>query len=307
MDISKLTPVPDDLAKLSNVVKNDVVTKTEYNKLVTKVDNIDTTRFVLKIKYDTDKSDLEKKIGDVDRKIPDTSGFVEKTDYSSKITKVEGKIPSISGLATNSALTAVENKIPNASNLVTKTGYNRKISEIENKDNDHNHDKYITTTPEFNTLAASVFNTRLGQADLVIKTDFGTKLQDISKRIISNKSKYFLVKTEFKKVEKFDAYYFRSKNYFDVDCTQNYLVFQPVYRYFERVGNKISSWESKGFSNEKFSSMTTTSNNKFATSLIYGNAMIKVKFTYNHGQIVNIYIVYRLKKLYFRKLSIWCS
>ena len=41
LDIDKLTPVPNDLAKLSNVVKNDVVKKTEYNKLVTKVDNID--------------------------------------------------------------------------------------------------------------------------------------------------------------------------------------------------------------------------------------------------------------------------
>ena len=55
IDIAKLTPVPDDLAKLSNVVKNDVVKKTEYNKLVTKVDNIDTTGFVLKTTYDTDK------------------------------------------------------------------------------------------------------------------------------------------------------------------------------------------------------------------------------------------------------------
>ena len=51
-----------DLAKLSNVVKNNVVKKTEYNKLVTKVDNINTTGFALKTKCDTDKSDLEKKI-----------------------------------------------------------------------------------------------------------------------------------------------------------------------------------------------------------------------------------------------------
>ena len=59
LDITKLTPVPDDLAKLRNVVKNDVVKKTEYNKLVTKVDNIDTTGFVLKTTYDTHK--LEKR------------------------------------------------------------------------------------------------------------------------------------------------------------------------------------------------------------------------------------------------------
>ena len=63
-------------------------------------------------------------------------------------------------MATNSELTAVENKIPDVSRLVKKTDYNTKISEIENKVNDHNDDKYITT-PEFNTLAADVFNARL--------------------------------------------------------------------------------------------------------------------------------------------------
>ena len=77
-DIDKLTPIANDLAKLSNVVRNDVVKKTEYNKLVTKVDNIDTTGFVLKTTYDTDKSDLEKKISDAEKKIPDTSAFGKK-------------------------------------------------------------------------------------------------------------------------------------------------------------------------------------------------------------------------------------
>ena len=49
--IDKLIPVPVDLSKLSDVVKNDVVKKTVYNKLVTKVNNIDTSKFVLKTKY----------------------------------------------------------------------------------------------------------------------------------------------------------------------------------------------------------------------------------------------------------------
>ena len=51
LDIDKSTPVPDDLAELSNAVKNNVVKKTEYNKLVTKVNRIDTTNFVSKTKY----------------------------------------------------------------------------------------------------------------------------------------------------------------------------------------------------------------------------------------------------------------
>ena len=98
MDIDKLTPVPNDLAKLNNVVKNDVVKKTEYNKLVTKVDNIDTTGFVFKTKYGNDGADLENKISDVDKKIPDVSNLVKKTDLNAEITEVEGKIPSITGL-----------------------------------------------------------------------------------------------------------------------------------------------------------------------------------------------------------------
>ena len=49
-------PVPVDLSKLSDAVKNDVVKKDVYNKLATKVDNIDTSGFVFKTKYDTDES-----------------------------------------------------------------------------------------------------------------------------------------------------------------------------------------------------------------------------------------------------------
>ena len=48
IDVDKLKTVPVDLAKLSNVVTNDVVKKTEYDKLVEKVDNIDTAGFALK-------------------------------------------------------------------------------------------------------------------------------------------------------------------------------------------------------------------------------------------------------------------
>ena len=51
LDIDKLVPIPADLSKLSNVVKNDVVKKTVYDKLVAKLDNIDTSDFVLKAKY----------------------------------------------------------------------------------------------------------------------------------------------------------------------------------------------------------------------------------------------------------------
>ena len=155
LDVDKLVPVPVDLSKLSDVVK-----KTDYDKLIAKVNYIDTSGFVLKTKYDTDKSELE-------TKIPDTCGLVKKTNYDAKIADIEGKIPD----PTKTALNTVENKIPSISSLVKNTDYNTKVTEIENKSNNHNHDKYITT-PEFNTLATDVFNARLPQANLVTKTDF---------------------------------------------------------------------------------------------------------------------------------------
>ena len=60
-----------------------------YDKLVDKVNNIDTSGLVLKTKYDIDKSDLEKKISHADKKVPDTSGLVKKLDYNVKITKTK--------------------------------------------------------------------------------------------------------------------------------------------------------------------------------------------------------------------------
>ena len=110
-----------------------------------------------------------------------------------------------------------------------------------------------------------------------------------------------LVESELKKLEKFDPAYFRGKNYFEEDGTQNCLVFRSVYKYFEKAGDKVSSWKSKGLSDEKIIS-TTTSTDKSATKTIYDNASIKIKFsgdllrqdqvTYNHGPVVNIHIVY---------------
>ena len=65
LDVGKLMTVPVDLSELRDVLKNDVVKKTFYDKLVAKVNNIDTNDFVLKTKYNDDKTELEKNIPDV--------------------------------------------------------------------------------------------------------------------------------------------------------------------------------------------------------------------------------------------------
>ena len=120
LDIDKLVPVPVDLSKLSNVVKDNVVKKAVYDKLVSKVNNIDTSKFVLKTKYQADKAELEKKTFDV-------TDLAEKT----KLAELETKMPDVSGLATKTALTAVENKMTNVSSLVKNSNYDTKISELE--------------------------------------------------------------------------------------------------------------------------------------------------------------------------------
>ena len=143
--------------------------KTVYDKLTPKVNSIDTTRFVLKTMYDTNKSEIENKISG-------TSGLVKKTDYNAKITEIE-----------------------------------------------------------FNTLAADVFNARPAQANLITKTDFDTKLSILNRKITSNKSKHLLVENELKKLKEFDSIYFRGKRHFEEDGTRNYLVFQPIKRYFKVI------------------------------------------------------------------------
>ena len=196
------------MSKLNDVVKHNVVKKTVYGKLVAKVDNIDTSDFVLKPKYQTDKTELE-------NKIPDVSNLVKKT----KLTELENKIPDITNLATKTVLTTVENKIPSISNLVKKTNYNTKITDIENKLNNHNHDRYIDT-PEFNKLPADVFNARLAQANLITKTDFQAKLSNFNRKITQNKTKHLLVENELNKLKTFDSSYFIGKSHFEEDGVQ---------------------------------------------------------------------------------------
>ena len=160
--------------------------KNVYDKLVAKVNSIDTNRFVLKSKYAADKSEIE-------NKIPNISDLVKKADYNTKITEIEWKIPDVCSLATKTALTTVENKIPNINSLVKKADYDPKISEIEKKFTDHNHDKYITTL-EFNTLAAYIFNARLAQANSVAKTDLIIVYQVVKKKLQQIKQKMNLLK-----------------------------------------------------------------------------------------------------------------
>ena len=109
------------------------------------------------------------------------------------------------------------------------------------------------------------------------------------------------------KLKTFDSGYFIGKSHFEEDGTQNYLVFQPIYRYFKTSNSDyVLSWTSKGLSNESIKP-PTTSNNILTPTLYYRGTKTKLSFsraclkqdkvTFNHGKIVNIYIVYKIIRI----------
>ena len=113
LHIDKLVPIPNDLSKLSNIVKNDVVKKPLCDKIVAKINNIDTSDYVLETNFNTKFTELK-------NKIPNTNGLIKKADFNTKISELEDKISSINNLATKTTLTTVENKIPSIAGLVKK-------------------------------------------------------------------------------------------------------------------------------------------------------------------------------------------
>ena len=149
------------------------------------------------------------------------------------------------------------------------------------------------------------------QANLVTKTDFDAKLSRLNRKITSNKTNLLLVENELKKLKTFDSSYFIGKSHFGEDGIQNYLVFQPIKRYFKRIvnvgnDNYFYYWKSKGLSDETINSIKTADYGITSYLSYYYFNKIRVKFdggwlkqdqaTILHGRIVNVYIVYETSK-----------
>ena len=82
-----------------------------------------------------------------------------------------------------------------------------------------------------------VFNARIAQENLITKTDFDAKLSSLNRNITLNKTKHVLVEHELNKLKTFDSSCFIGKSGFEEDGTQNYLVFQPLNKYFKVITN----------------------------------------------------------------------
>ena len=135
------------------------------------------------------------------------------------------------------------------------------------------------------------------------KTDFDSSVSSLDSKITANKTKNESIENKFKKLPEFDLSYFSGKSH--EYGTQNYLVFQPINKYFKVIasGDYVSSSKSKGLSAETIK-LPATSDNSLTPALSYYGVKTRVKFygsclkqpkvSYTHGTIVNICIVYEL-------------
>ena len=115
IDVDKLKTVPDDLAKLSNVVKSEVVKKTDFS-----ADN-----YVKRTKFSTDTNSLDDIIDKVDKKVPDISGLATKSSVTILIKNLDDRIDK---LKTNDYA-----KKTSLTNYVLTSTFNSKSTELENK------------------------------------------------------------------------------------------------------------------------------------------------------------------------------
>ena len=115
LDVDKLKTVPDDLAKLSNVVKNEVVKKTDFSA--------DT--YVTRTKFSTDTNALDDKIDKIEKKIPDISSLETKRNVTTLVNNLNNRIDNlkINDYAKKTSLT----------NYMLTSTFNTKSTELESK------------------------------------------------------------------------------------------------------------------------------------------------------------------------------
>ena len=143
LNVDKLVLVVVDLIKLSDVLENDAVKKTEYNA---------------KIKHTDDK-------------IPDIANLTTNTTLSAKINEVKGEIPSITKSSTNASLNAKINEIKNKTSTITILATSAALNAVENKIFNVCNLVKKNSTPEFKKLTTEKVATRLAQVNLASKSD----------------------------------------------------------------------------------------------------------------------------------------
>ena len=316
IDTDKLKTVPNDLAKLSNAVKNDVVKNTDYNALKSKVDDIDVSKYVGRTKYETDGKAIYDKIDAVEKKIPVLADLVTTARFNH-----EKKL-----LLTKTAFTTVKNKIPDVSILATKMSlssllpvstFNSKVTELEGKVTtvDNKFSGFVKKT-DYGAEITKVKNYYAAKASLDSKlndlkaqhiTDEVKKIDDKTKKNASN-----ILGFESRLKQKEDTV---NENERGLSFTRGLFYYlQQSYLIYEcRTGSfsynsdgKIKLWKSTGINSlSRNSGMDAISDAALLFPSLEDDGRINVKLTGNYfvqtkviipnsGKIVNIYVVYML-------------
>ena len=324
IDTDKLKTVPADLAKLSNVVKKDVVKKTDYSTKVTSiepqiagltkntVDNladitkrkaIDTNSFVTRTKFSADNNSLDDKIDGVEKKKPDVSGLATKTSlnsylqtstFNSKVTEIESKIKDADIIAKS----ANTNAYTIRSNLTAYAKKDEVATDISTIKND-----YVTNaslSSQLNDLKSQHIATEVNGIDNKTKKN-GSDILAVKKKL--QQKEYIIIENE-------RGLNFNRGFFFHTD--QSYLKYEFKMGSFDFNTNKISKWKSTGIFNRSSDSKYHASSNIDAVGDSSGNlpnlkndGRMNVYLSGNHFQenvagipnnnnVINIYCVYKL-------------
>ena len=310
IDIDKLKTVPDDLAKLSNVVKNEVVKKTDFSG----------NNYVTRAKFSTDTNSLDDKIDKVDKKILDVSGLATKSSVTILIKNLDDRIDKlkINDYAKKASLT----------NYMLTSTFNSKSTELENKIKDADIIAKSAVT-KANSIKSNLNDyakkTDVANDVTTIKNDFvsnaslTSRLNDLKRQNIANEVKTIDDKTK-KNASDILGFESRLKQKEDiVDEVQRgnalmsgrdyyldkmYLLYECKAFSFKYTSGKINLWKSTGLNNYSRNSdmdavSVTTTN--LLPLIDNGGMSVRAEGAYfkqmrllrpNNDNIVNIYIVY---------------
>ena len=319
IDADKLKTTPTDLTKLSNVVKNDVVKKTDYNAKVTSIESkiagvtkntvdnlnditklkaIDTDSFVLKAKFSADINTLDDKIDGAEKKIPDISGlaktslndYLKPSTFNSKVTEVESKIKD-TDIITKSAVTKANTIKSDLNAYAKKADVATDITTIKND--------YVTN--------ASLS----GQLNYLKSQHIATEVTGIDNKTKKNASDILAVKNKLQQKEyiinenekglSFNRGFFlyTDQSYLKCECKMGSFGFSLNSR-------DITEWKSTGIYNHSSdSNINAVANAKTTLPKFKNNGRMHVYLSGNHFQqnvagipnidnVINIYCVYKL-------------
>ena len=318
IDVDKFKTTPADLAKLSNLVKNDVVKKTDYNTKVTSIENqiagvtkntidnladitklkaVDTSNFVLKTKLTSDVNTLENKIDTVDKKIPDVSGLATKSTltsylqtatFNSKHTEVENKIKATDSIA-KCAITKANTIKGDLTGYAKKADVATDITAIKN-----NYVTNASLTSQLNDLKSQHIATEVTTIDNKTKknaSDILTLENNLQKKedtINENEGELSFNRGFF--------YYLQ----------QSYLVYECNIDSFNFDNKKILKWKSTViFNYSNYYSMKSIENTKKELPRLKNDEKMYVYLqghhfqqnnvvTSNNNDVINVYVVNKL-------------